>query len=1337
MLARLFVFVGSLIVLALMAALIGPYFIDWTTYRSDFEREASAILGREVKVNGAATARILPFPSVTFSDVTVRDASGGGLAMTVEKFSMDAELAPFLSGDVLIFDMRLVRPRASINVDRDGRVDWVLRPSAPFSPHNISLEHVAITDGEVLIRSGSGVERRLTEVNATVAARSLAGPWRADGSLRFDGRKAAVSATTGVADQEGLRLKLRIEPVDLPVVAELEGLAASNGGVLSYKGEFRGNERLPAAKGDRLAGPTEARPVGNRVSGRFELGDQRLTVEEFRFEAGPIEDPYVANGKASVEFGTAPRFSISATGQQIRLDDESNQQSASGATMADRLDFIESVLGNLPLPAIPGAVDIKLPAIVAGDTTVRDVAFTATTADDGWNIDRLTASLPGRTTLEASGAFSVRPALGFSGKLLVAVGQPSGFASWLANDIDAPVRRLPRAGIEARVELSAGRQMLEDVELILGGARFTGGIARVEGQGKPHLAVDLEGGATSTDEAAALASFFFDADWKSRFEGHDVDLKVKAGPLGDAPNVAETADLAMRLSGQTMEIDRLALSGLAGASIAATGQVDQLGALPKARFDATILGDDLAPLADLIAAGGNRPLASWLAASAQDFTGLLKDARLDVVANADAQEGGKGELRLTAKGTAGGTAIDTTLTASGSPAEPASAVIDLKARLAAEDGSALLALGGAPVLPLGLAGAATADIAMNGIAATGLQTSIEVSADDASASFKGMLATPPDGLRLRGSAALDASDIEPWLMTAGFAFPGMGTGMETKLKAEADYGKGLLVLGEMSGSIAGRAVSGDLNVEARDGLPVLTGTLVADEIDLAPAAEMVLGPSAFDSGGDIWPSTPFQPQMSAPLRADLDISAATLVLANELTAQDAVLSLQIDDEGLKVPELSARFNNGTLTGLFDLRNSAATGLFSAQFRLAGAKLQDVLPRFGVESSVLSGEMDVSATLSASGKSVSAMVASLAGSGSAALKRVAIKNLDPAAFPELVKAADDIGRDVDAARTASFAPDIVRKSSFDAGDTDVAFTIAGGIVRIPPLRFERADSVLAGELKLDLNRLDVEGKGSLAYKPGEEALVGSEPTVELTVAGPLAAPSVSLETQPLGQFLTQRALEIEQARVEAMQAAILEKQRLRREANYYAALDLERKRAAEEQRRREEEARLKAEEEARLKAEEEARRLAEEEAARQATVEAERKAQEEAARKAQDEAQRKAVLEAERKANEEAARKAQEEAARKAEEEARLRATRPQSAPQTQPQPPDSAPAEAEIPETAPAPQARPQPPVQTQPAPAPQPAPRPAQPPRGEFPPPPPKPSAITDFLRSLQGGGG
>jgi uncharacterized protein involved in outer membrane biogenesis len=67
----LFVIIGGLVVAVLMAALLAPYFVDWTGYKASFEAEASKIFGRPVKVAGAASARLLPFPSVTFSNVRI------------------------------------------------------------------------------------------------------------------------------------------------------------------------------------------------------------------------------------------------------------------------------------------------------------------------------------------------------------------------------------------------------------------------------------------------------------------------------------------------------------------------------------------------------------------------------------------------------------------------------------------------------------------------------------------------------------------------------------------------------------------------------------------------------------------------------------------------------------------------------------------------------------------------------------------------------------------------------------------------------------------------------------------------------------------------------------------------------------------------------------------------------------------------------------------------------------------------------------------------------------------------------------------------------------------
>ncbi|TJV29399.1 MAG: AsmA family protein, partial [Mesorhizobium sp.] len=416
MLARLFVIFGGFFVLVLCAALVVPYFIDWTGYRADFEREASAILGRKVTVQGDATAKLLPFPSVTFSNVTVAGGPGGRPAMTVETFSMDAELAPFLSGEVLIFDMRLVRPKATIDIAADGTVDWAIRPSSPYDPSQISIEKLTVTDGEIALRHAAGGRSHLlSEINSTISARSLAGPWRMDGSLRLDGLRSTVVVSTGKASGDGqLRFRLKADPDAYPLVIEADGNAGIVDGAAIYSGQFKvtssdrngADKRLAQLDGTDGEKASAGKPEpGFRLNGKFSLDHRKLGVDEFRFETGPLDNPYTADGKAAVDLGPNPRFSIEADGAQVQFDEAVG--AATGLTLSERVAALEQALLALPKPTIPGTVEVKLPAVVAGDTTVRDVRLSAEPADAGWSVKSLGATLPGRARLEANGMLSL------------------------------------------------------------------------------------------------------------------------------------------------------------------------------------------------------------------------------------------------------------------------------------------------------------------------------------------------------------------------------------------------------------------------------------------------------------------------------------------------------------------------------------------------------------------------------------------------------------------------------------------------------------------------------------------------------------------------------------------------------------------------------------------------------------------------------------------------------------------------------------------------------------------------------------------------------------------
>ncbi|MER9519772.1 AsmA family protein [Mesorhizobium sp. M0239] len=1286
MLARLFVIFGGLFVLVLCAALVVPYFVDWTGYRAQFEREASAILGRKVTVQGDATARLLPFPSVTFSNVAVAGGPNGQPAMTVETFSMDAELAPFLRGEVLIFDMRLVRPKATIDIANNGTVDWAMRPSSPFDLDQISIEKLTVTEGQIELRHAAGGRSHLfSEINSTISAKSLAGPWRMDGTLRLDGLRTAVTASTGKAEGNGqMRLRLKADPDAYPLVIEADGNAGIVNGAAVYSGQFKisgadkNSAELRSTDGETVKVSAGKPDPGFRLNGKFSLDHQKLGVDEFRFETGPLDNPYTADGEASVDLGLKPSFAIEANGAQVQFDEAVGAEAGAGLTLDQRIAAFEQALLDMPKPTIPGTVEVKLPAVVAGDTTVRDVHLSAEPVDGGWSVKSLAATLPGRTTLEADGmlVLNLEGHFGFNGSLLLAVAQPSGFAAWLSKDVDEAIRRLPAAGFKAKVDLSQKRQAFSDLELILGKARFSGRIDSTQpDDAKPSVLMRLEGGDLDIDGLAAFASIFVSDKGANRFADRDLDFQIKAGPVNAGGLTADTIDTALRLRDGLLEIDRLSVGGLAGASISATGRVKDFPASPTGKLDASVVAVDLKPLVDVAAQHyPDSAVLKGLASRAAAYPELFQDARIDLVASAADNGDGTTGLAVSGQGKAGGSAFSASLSGKGAVDKLLEAPVALTFNAKNPDATTLLALYGLPALPLGMLGEASTDIQAKGTLGGGLTTNFSLAGNDFKAGFEGTIADTPQGFAAKGKLSLDAADIEPWLMTTGIGLPGMGAGMSTSLSAQGDYGNGLLVLDELNGAINEAAVSGDVNIDVKEGVdgkagvPHLAGALALDELDLDPMAVALFGDSAFLADkdgadkegagkGGVWPATPFSQKSNLPFTADLDLTTAALAAGRFATAYDAAFSLKLDQEGIRVSDLKAKLLGGALTGLFELKNNDGTGLFSGQMKLAGADLATVLPDAGIN-----GIGDFSTALSSSGKSVEGMVAALSGSGTAALKGVKVAGVNPDAFSAFLVKADAIGRDIDAAKTAGFAPDIAADGSLAAKDTDIAFTVAGGTLRAPPVSLENPAATLSADVTADLNAVTVSAKGAITYRPGDEALVGSEPVVNFTAEGPFGAVKRAFDSEPLAQFLTQRALEKEQQRVEAMQAALLEKQRLRREVRYYAALQDARDKAAEELRKQQEAARLKAEADAKAKAEADAQAKAEADAKAKADADAKAAAEKQAA----DEAA-KAQAEQERQKAEEAVRIA-------AQEKARLEAERKaaQQAPKVERAPPPEA-----------------------------------------------------------------
>ena len=459
----------------------------------------------------------------------------------------------------------------------------------------------------------------------------------------------------------------------------------------------------------------------------------------------------------------------------------------------------------------------------------------------------------------------------------------------------------------------------------------------------------LAGGALDVDGLAAFASLFVSDVGVNRFADGDLDLEVKAGPVSAAGLTAQSVDTALQAA-RGAAGDRPAVDRRPCRRDGQRHRHDQGFPRQPDRQHRRIARRGRPRAADR---GGRRAvpdnaLVQGLQARAVAYRGLFEDARLDIVATAAANGDGTTGVAVSANGTAGGTVLSATLSGNGRREQAADADISIALSGRNDDATELLALYGLPVLPLGLTGPGETSFSLKGRLSGDLATSFSLTGSDFSTGFAGTAELADGGIAAKGKARLNAADIEPWLMTTSVALPAMGAGMAVELEADADYADKLLVLDGLTGAVNEGAVAGDINAVVKDGKPHLTGQLTLDELNLEPLAAMVLGEPALESTGNGWSSVPFAPKVAAPFSAELGIAAATLSAGPAITAYDASLTLRLDDESLRLSDLSGKLYGGDVTGLFELKNNDGTGLFSGQMKLSGADIASILGDAGLQ-----------------------------------------------------------------------------------------------------------------------------------------------------------------------------------------------------------------------------------------------------------------------------------------------------------------------------------------------------------------------------------------------------
>ena len=121
------------LILALVAALVGPHFVDWNKYRGEFESERQphdrAAGTHRRPDRGAAPAGAVA--DACSASTSVRPGDAGGLR--ARRLNVEFSLGALVRGEWKATDVRLDGAEIAINLDRNGRLDWPA-PSIGFDP---------------------------------------------------------------------------------------------------------------------------------------------------------------------------------------------------------------------------------------------------------------------------------------------------------------------------------------------------------------------------------------------------------------------------------------------------------------------------------------------------------------------------------------------------------------------------------------------------------------------------------------------------------------------------------------------------------------------------------------------------------------------------------------------------------------------------------------------------------------------------------------------------------------------------------------------------------------------------------------------------------------------------------------------------------------------------------------------------------------------------------------------------------------------------------------------------------------------------------------------------
>jgi large subunit ribosomal protein L24 len=1099
------------VILALVAALVGPFFIDWGTYRSLFEQEASRLTGLEVHVKGAIDARLLPSPRLQLDNVRV--GPGGDSILSARSLTIEFALAPLLRGEWRASDMRIVGPELRIGFDQKGQLSV---PAAAFNidPDALSVDRLEIQDGKAFLTdAASGAESVLDKLWFNGDLRSLIGPLKGEGATTVDGALYPFRISTGRANADGaLRLHINVDPTNTPLNIEADGTISSVEGKPQFQGTWAVARPVGIALRDSAAVVTQPWKFG----GKIKLTPASALAEQVDFNYGSDADAIKLNGTAELTFGTHPHFEGVLSARQIDLDKLAGRSGGevAGAPPAATIRRLVASAGAAFRPPFPIQLGLGIDLATLGGTDLQSLRGDISSATGGWTLDRFEFRAPGLTDVKLSGRLGIKSSgVEFTGPVDIASNDPNALAAWLEGRKESG-RATPRP-LRVRGDITLGNEKIaiERLNAAFNRGTVTGRFAYdFGGKGGGRVEAALSAPELDVDAVSAFGKALLAGSTAER--PREVALSLDIGRASYAGIEAGKTNVKLQYDAKGVTIEQLAVENFGGANVTARGQVG----LTPAPHGSVTLGFDARDLS-----GVNAILARYVPQLAERLNvvaPVLAPAKLQATIKLDSEKAGN-TAALSVTGSAGVTRVS--LNGEG-VADFASLNLNsfrMLAQVDATDAGALAALTGANrVLAIGQE-PGMMRLTLSGNPFHDMMLTTTLSTNSLAATATGTVqVTPgnwPSGNLNFNVARADFAPLQP----DGGKLPVAVTGRVVSDGKQARFED---ISAVIAGSKARGKLTASLAVPGR-----IDGAFDVDTLDIAPLLASAAGlPKGAKDWA--WSAAPFDGAMRSAVTGQIVLNAMRADLTPAVSARQFRGRLSFGEDEVAFDDISGFVAGGTIAGRINFKKAADGVTMRADVSLDNADAAALLP--AAARPPVSGRLVAQMKLEGSGRSPATLVGSLHGEGKIALSDGQIAGLDPRAFAAVTRAVDQ-GLPVEGAKIENVAERALASGQLHIKSAEGALAVGAGQIRLTDAKAsgDGADLSMSGAFDLTNGMLNAR-----LVLTGAETAAGARPDIFLALNGPLGAPGRTIDVSGLTGWLTLRAIDQQSKKLDAIEAA---------------------------------------------------------------------------------------------------------------------------------------------------------------------------------------------------------